>query len=86
MATKAPLLSSQPSSRWSVWAAGYGGAADVGGNASVGSQDLTARVWGGAAGADYRISPETLVGFALGGGGLNYSVANAIGSGAADLF
>ncbi|EJN12846.1 autotransporter-associated beta strand repeat containing protein [Bradyrhizobium sp. YR681] len=86
MATKAPLLSSQPSSRWSVWAAGYGGSASVGGNAAVGSQDLTARVWGGAAGADYRLSVDTLVGFALGGGGLNYSVANAMGSGSADLF
>ncbi|WP_271611410.1 autotransporter domain-containing protein [Bradyrhizobium sp. CCBAU 21360] len=86
MATKAPLLSSQPSSRWSVWTAGYGGSAEVGGNATVGSQDLTARVWGGAAGADYRVSVDTLVGFALGGGGLNYSLANAMGSGSADLF
>lgn len=86
MATKAPLLSSQPSSRWSVWAAGYGGSAQIGGNVPVGSQDLTARVWGGAAGADYRLSMDTLVGFALGGGGLNYSLANAMGSGSADLF
>lgn len=86
MATKAPLLSSQPSSRWSVWSAGYGGSAAVGGNAQVGSQDLTARAWGGAAGADYRLSVDTLVGFALGGGGLNYSLANALGSGSADMF
>lgn len=86
MATKAPLLSSQPINRWSVWAAGYGGSAQVGGNAAVGSQDLTARVWGGAAGADYRISLDTLVGFSLGGGGLNYSLANAMGAGSADLF
>lgn len=86
MATKAPLLFSQPSSRWSVWAAGYGGSAEVGGNALVGSQDLIARAWGGAAGADYRLSVDTLVGFALGGGGLNYSLANAMGSGSADLF
>jgi autotransporter-associated beta strand protein len=87
MATKAPqLLSAQPANRWSVWAAGYGGSAQVGGNAVVGSQDLTARVWGGAAGADYRLSVDTLVGFALGGGGMNYSLANAMGSGSADLF
>ncbi|MCG2643587.1 MULTISPECIES: autotransporter outer membrane beta-barrel domain-containing protein [Bradyrhizobium] len=86
MATKAPLLSAQPINRWSVWTAGYGGSAQVGGNAAVGSQDLTARVWGGAAGADYRISMDTLVGFALGGGGLNYSLANAMGTGSADLF
>jgi autotransporter-associated beta strand protein len=86
MATKAPLLSSQPINRWSVWTAGYGGSAQVGGNAAAGSQDLTARVWGGAAGADYRVSLDTLVGFSLGGGGLNYSVANAMGAGSADLF
>lgn len=87
MATKAPqLLSSQPSSRWSVWAAGYGGSAQVGSNTAIGSQDLTARVWGSAAGADYRLSVDTLVGFALGGGGLNYSLANAMGAGSADLF
>lgn len=86
MATKAPLLSSQPINRWSVWAAGYGGSAQVGGNAAAGSQDLTARVWGGAAGVDYRISLDTLVGFSLGGGGLNYSLANAMGAGSADLF
>lgn len=86
MATKAPLLASQPASRWSLWTAGYGGSAQVGGDAPVGSQDLTARVWGGAAGADYRISVDTLVGFALGGGGLSYSLANAMGSGSADLF
>ncbi|MBR0953419.1 autotransporter domain-containing protein [Bradyrhizobium canariense] len=86
MATKAPLLSSQPASRWSLWTAGYGGSAQVGGNAAIGSQDLTARAWGGAAGADYRISVDTLVGFALGGGGLNYSLANAMGSGSADMF
>lgn len=86
MATKAPLLSPQPINRWSTWAAGYGGSAQVGGNAAIGSQDLTARVWGGAAGADYRISLDTLVGFSLGGGGLNYSLANAMGAGSADLF
>ncbi|MBR0846699.1 autotransporter domain-containing protein [Bradyrhizobium diazoefficiens] len=86
MATKAPLLAAQPANRWSVWAAGYGGSAAVGGNTLVGSQDLTARVWGGAAGADYRLSADTLVGFALGGGGLNYSLANAMGAGSADMF
>lgn len=86
MATKAPLLSATPANRWSVWAAGYGGSEQVGGNAIVGSQDLSARLWGVAAGADYRVSPDTLLGFALGGGGLNYSLANAMGAGSADLF
>ncbi len=84
MATKAPPLA--PLHRWSVWASGYGGSETVGGNAVVGSQDLTARIWGVASGADYKISPDTLVGFAVGGGGTSYSLANAMGSGRTDMF
>jgi uncharacterized protein with beta-barrel porin domain len=84
MATKAPPLA--PLHRWSVWASGYGGSETVNGNAVVGSQDLTARVWGVASGADYKLSPDTLFGFALGGGGTNYSLANAMGSGRTDMF
>ena len=84
MATKAPPLA--PLHRWSVWASGYGGSETVGGNAVVGSQDLTARVWGVASGADYKVSPDTLFGFALGGGGTNYSLANAMGAGRTDMF
>lgn len=86
MATKAPLFSPQPLNRWSVWGAGYGGSANVSGNATVGSQDTTARVWGVVGGADYKISPDSLIGFAVAGGGTNYSLANALGSGRADLF
>ncbi|MDI1265612.1 MAG: autotransporter domain-containing protein, partial [bacterium] len=86
MATKAPLLSAQPANRWSVWGAAYGGSATTGGNAVIGSQDLSARVWGVAAGADYRVAPNTLIGFALGGGGTNYSLANALGRGSSDMF
>ncbi|HYS45168.1 MAG TPA: autotransporter outer membrane beta-barrel domain-containing protein, partial [Rhizomicrobium sp.] len=47
--------------------------------------NATARTFGFAAGADYRISPATLAGFALAGGGTNFSVANG-GSGRSDLF
>ena len=86
MATKAPLLAAQPVNRWSVWGAAYGGSATVGGNAVVGSQDTTARVWGVVAGADYKVSPDTLLGFALAGGGTSFSLANALGSGSSDLF
>jgi uncharacterized protein with beta-barrel porin domain len=86
MATKAPMLVPQPLHRWSVWAADYGGSETVGGNAVVGSQDLTARVWGVASGADYKVSPDTLLGFALGGGGTSYSLANALGAGRTDMF
>ncbi len=87
MARKAPaLLSAQPASRWSVWGAAYGGSANIDGNAVVGSNNVTARTWGVVGGADYKVTPNTLIGFALAGGGTNYSLANALGHGSSDLF
>ena len=86
MVTKAPLLAPQPANRWSVWGASYGGSAKTDGNAALGSQDTTARVWGIAGGADYKVTPDTLIGFALAGGGTGFSLANGLGSGSADLF
>jgi len=70
---------------WSVWGSAYGGGSSTDGNAALGSNSTTARVFGLVAGADYRLSPVTLVGFALAGGGTNFSV-NGLGSGRSDLF
>ena len=67
MATKAPPLPAQPVSPWSVWGAAYGGSETVGGNAVVGSQETKASVYGLVAGADYKVSPDTLIGFAIAG-------------------
>jgi autotransporter-associated beta strand protein len=86
MATKAPYLAPQPVNRWSVWGAAYGGSAKVDGNTIVGSHDLNARVWGVVGGADYKVTPDALVGFALAGGGTNYSLSDALGNGRSDLF
>ena len=44
------------------------------GNPALGSNSATARAFGFAAGADYRISPATLAGFALAGGGTSFAV------------
>ena len=71
--------------RWSTWVAGYGGTQTTGGNAALGSNTATSRVYGTAVGADYRFSPFTIAGFALAGGGTNFSVAGS-GSGHSDLF
>jgi len=71
--------------RWSVWAAGYGGTQSTDGNAALGSNSATSRIAGTAVGADYLFSPDTLAGFALAGGGTNFSVNN-LGSGRSDLF
>ena len=70
---------------WSVWGAPFGGGASTSGNAALGSNNATAREFGFAAGADYRFSPSTLAGFALAGGGTNFSVSG-FGSGRSDLF
>ncbi|WP_338833536.1 autotransporter outer membrane beta-barrel domain-containing protein [Bradyrhizobium septentrionale] len=83
MFTKAPPIPFVP--RWSVWAAGYGGSQSTSGNAVVGSNDTTSSVYGTAVGADYLFSPNTIAGFALAGGGTNFSVVNS-GSGRSDLF
>lgn len=85
-ASKAPAWSAGPVNAWNVWGAAYGGTAAVSGNAVTGSQDLTARVWGVAGGADYKLSPDTLAGFAIAGGGTGFSLANDLGSGSGDLF
>jgi uncharacterized protein with beta-barrel porin domain len=86
MATKAPMLAPQPVSRWSVWGAAYGGSATTDGNAVVGSHDTTSRAYGVVGGADYKVSPDALIGFALAGGGTNYALSDAMVRGRSDLF
>jgi autotransporter-associated beta strand protein len=71
--------------RWSVWGSAYGGGSNTNGNAALGSNSATARAFGFVAGADYRTSPATLVGFALAGGGTNFGVTG-FGTGRSDLF
>jgi uncharacterized protein with beta-barrel porin domain len=84
--TKADIArSDQFDRRWSVWGSAYGGGSNTSGNAALGSNDATARAFGFAAGADYRLSRDTLAGFALAGGGTNFSVSG-FGSGRSDLF
>src|SRR5204863_6886069 len=83
---KAPVAAEPFAQRWSVWAAGFGGSQTTDGNAALGSNTATSRIAATAVGADYRFSPFTLAGFALAGGGTNFSIANGLGSGRSDLF
>jgi uncharacterized protein with beta-barrel porin domain len=87
---KEPAASAQPadaSRPWNVWASGYGGRANIGGDpVNIGSHDASVRDYGYAGGLDYRITPDTTLGFALGGGGTDWSVANALGTGRSDVF
>jgi uncharacterized protein with beta-barrel porin domain len=66
-------------------AAGFGGSQNTNGNTALGSNNTTSRIAGTAVGADYLISPNTIAGFALAGGGTSFSVANG-GTGRSDLF
>src|SRR5262249_39124531 len=73
---KAPPKPASFEQRWSVWGAGYGGGNRTSGDpAVVGSHDLSARTAGGAAGLDYHLSRDSVVGVALAGGGTNWSLA-----------
>ena len=79
-----PVLASRP---WNVWASGYGGRANIGGDpVNIGSHDASVSDYGYAGGLDYRITADTTVGFALGGGGTGWTVANALATGRSDVF
>ena len=81
---KAPLTKAYDP-RWSVWASAFGGSQSTSGNTAAGSNNTTSNIAGTAVGADYLFSPNTVAGFALAGGGTDFSVANG-GSGRSDLF
>ena len=70
---------------WSLWAAAFGGSQRSDGNIAPGSNSATSRLFGTAAGAEYWLSPQTLAGFALAGGGTGFAVDNG-GTGRSDLF
>jgi uncharacterized protein with beta-barrel porin domain len=72
--------------RWSIWAAAFGGTTNTGGDAVSASHDRSARVAGYATGLDYRLTPNTVVGFAVAGGSTNFNVAGGYGSGHGDMF
>jgi uncharacterized protein with beta-barrel porin domain len=80
MSTKAPAF--EP--RWRAWAAGFDGVWSLKGEAAAGSADLTHRSAGGAAGVDYQVAPDVLVGAAAGGSTSSFSVPDRATSGTLD--
>jgi Autotransporter beta-domain len=85
----ASVLKAPPRSfdqRWTAWGTAYGGSNSANGDAAVGSTDIGARTFGFAAGMDYRVTPDTVVGFALAGGGTNWGLADGLGTGRSDAF
>jgi outer membrane autotransporter protein len=72
--------------RWTAWGTAYGGSDKTNGDPVVGSNTFTANTFGFAAGMDYHPVPDTILGFALAGGGTNWTLAQALGSGRSDAF
>jgi hypothetical protein len=72
--------------RWTTWGAAFGGSNTTAGDATVGSHDSTAQIYGYAAGMDYHYSKDSVVGFALAGGGTNWGLSQGLGGGRSDAF
>ncbi|MGY8707511.1 autotransporter domain-containing protein [Bradyrhizobium sp. 18BD] len=87
-ALKAPQPNAPQSfdQRWTVWGSAFGAASHVDGNAAIGSHNVTASDYGFAAGMERRLTPDTVYGFGLAGGGTNWTLAQALGSGRSDSF
>ena len=51
-----------------------------------GRHDRSTRSYGFASGLDYRVSPYTVVGFALAGGNTSYGLSDGLGGGHSDMF
>jgi uncharacterized protein with beta-barrel porin domain len=84
---KAPAEAAPDPHPWSIWAAAYGGEGNINGDpAGVGSENLRTREGGFATGADYRVARDTIVGFALAGGGTSWSLGGGLGGGRSDVF
>jgi uncharacterized protein with beta-barrel porin domain len=72
---------------WTTWAAAFGGSNNTDGDPTgVGSHDLTARAGAVAAGMDYHLSPDTIVGLSLAGGGTSWGLSAGLGGGRSDAF
>jgi outer membrane autotransporter protein len=83
---KAPPKPAARDAQWSVWGSAFGGGSTTNGDPIVGSNNVTARTYGFASGTDYHFTPDTVAGFALRGGGTNWSLAQGFGGGRSDAF
>jgi fibronectin-binding autotransporter adhesin len=83
---KAPPKQPTFGQRWTAWGAAYGGSNTTNGDPVVGSTDVTAHTYGFAGGMDSHVTPDTVLGFALAGGGTNWGLAQGLGGGRSDAF
>jgi outer membrane autotransporter protein len=70
--------------RWRGWAAGFDSNSSLRGEADSGSATQSRRTGGGAAGIDYQVNPNLLIGAAAGGSSSSFSVPDRATSGNLD--
>ncbi|MEZ5889623.1 MAG: autotransporter outer membrane beta-barrel domain-containing protein [Xanthobacteraceae bacterium] len=86
-ALKAPVKEAASFAQFAPWGAAYGASNRTGGDPIVvGSHDLSARTRGFVGGFDHWLTPNAVMGIALGGGGANWGLAQGLGGGRSDAF
>jgi Ice-binding-like/Autotransporter beta-domain len=73
-------------SRWGIWATAYGGQQNIAGDSLTGTPAWSATTFGAVMGLDYRVTPYTTVGVALGGGSINFGLSGDLGGGNGQMF
>ena len=76
----------EPATNWSAWGNGFGGAQWLNADAGTAAPAAQLGILGGAFGGDYRVSPNTTLGIAVGLSDTSYSVGATGASGRATGF
>ncbi|MDX6805204.1 ice-binding family protein [Terrihabitans rhizophilus] len=71
-------------SRWNVWASAYGDTSDTDGESGQ-TRSRSIDTYGIAAGVDYRVTPDTRIGFSMGGGTSDFALSGGLGGGESDF-
>ena len=76
----------QPVSRpWNAWISGYGETTRTDGDSRTGAHDRSIDTAGFAGGIDYLVTPDTMVGFAVGAGSTEFGLSGGNGYGSSDV-
>jgi uncharacterized protein with beta-barrel porin domain len=80
---KAPVYEAH----WTSWGAAFGGGSTTNGDpAGAGTNSVSAHTGAFAAGLDFHVAPDTILGVALAGGGVNWALGAGLGGGHGDTF
>jgi uncharacterized protein with beta-barrel porin domain len=79
-------LASAENGSWKRWATVVSGTHETTGDTGLGSNTINRQLGAVAGGAHFRISPALTAGYALGGGGTDFSLSNSLGRGSSEFF